>query len=886
MSELDLSHSFDDDLLRETVHQRYFIHGVSYAIGQLQEDISEAYDSLTEEKNLENASGLLSMASVGLKNLQQFGFTKKELSIFRDFKYTLERSLKLQTIFAVCGANKGNVFYDTLAHRVGEINSTMRQFNPLSAEALHPPVIKRAVVTTAAAAALVMALMHAGNTSQVDKKSDEDLIPVGMGMLEGGDSVSDSLIALRLKYEKALEDGTFTYEEFFRDIEGIVEMIPSSAIQQADGVLTRDLDKLTPLFKKLSHKDFLRAIRRLVNSPKYEDDRRNFRASSSMLLTEETRTGNCEARVRTMLRYIEKMRPELMKDLRVVVSKPTKYVGHVELALEESGSIFVVDEGLNKPLSAKALEEKQVVMPEEFFVKTFLKQQKVAEEQAKKKIGNKGSHEARSHNPHGDTLEIGGSKDGGTEKNKAEGISKKSQDDRKSTDVKSERVLHTSPSYVTDSSTEFRQKQMIAEHKKRVNSYWAEKLKIKQTHTFDFARPEKKMGPEKGDKYMRIDKFDVGNKIGKKELFLDAFRFQDEKGKLTSEILAFARGEQFKEIFFNADPENVKFLKEHSLITGFKRQNFVTDVTVEFKPDALVEGEGGSQLMPPEINDVLGAIATYDLDRLDVRENIDKRAVDMIVSQKNLSTLSITPYLDAQMTIRGDDMERLAEHVGKHLQVLESLEVSGKVFEGLAQKLADNNAPPYIRIETDLWSGDISPNVIEQLKRLYETHGDTTTVLFDRGLSLPSLVALLSLPEEYFKKGFIVLDINVLTLEHGRGYDWEELLSKLGDLRARYEKLTKYAQHEEHISGAQAVVLQNTSSTDEELRVLGEYLPKTEDAVGLIMDNTTLEQKKAEVKRLFRIMPSNIKTVEIRDIVNLRELPGALTKLSREDDKE
>lgn len=894
-------HNFDANLFRDTVEQRYLIQGVSHAMDMLDEDMKRVYEKFLYGMNrdqVQECSEELHMISGGMKGLEKLGFSEKERKkLINELSPKWNSQLRAITI-ACLGSHRDDPLYQAISDQA-EAMSRYR-FNPTIRETLHQPILKRAIAKTAASIALIMAIANSGSkdsqAKQIPELDSGRPIPVNIVPMPGEDGeAQDPLTGLRKKYEKALEDGTFTFNDFFRDIESIVEMIPTPTIQKANEILAGDLEKLTPALKKLSKKDFLRTMRRMVNSPKYEDDRRNFRASSSMLLTEKTRTGNCEARVRTMVRYIEKFRPELMKDLRVVISKPTNFVDHVELALKEDGSIFTVDDGLSKPLSAKSLAEKQVVTPEEYFVKTFLKQQKIAEEEKaekrKKQKRGTGNGDMQNASPesaaskeekvaHGD--EQGKGKDAPPPQPPPQSQAT-DQQPKEITGKESVQKIYAPPSYVTDSSTDFRRKKMIAEHKKRVNSYWAEKLKTERNHTFDSHRPEKKMSPEKGKKYMRIDKFDDSKKFGMKTFYASAYA---EIREIDDEARAFIHGEQFREISLDTSGKNMKFYREVGIIAGLGKQNFVTDVKLIFEPDVKGDTKSESGPVSSEIQDALTAISSYDLDRLDIKGSLTEKAVDLIISQKNLSDLSIS--LESN-TATAEDIARLGEHIGKHLQVLETLEVSGEVFEGIAQKLTENNAPPFIRVETDLWSGDVSVNMIEQLKKLYETHGNTTTVLFDRGVSLPSLITLLSLPEEYFTKGFVVLNINVLNLEHGKGYEWKELLPKLNDLRARYKNLTKYAQDDRYVSGAQVVVIQNTASTDEELRVLGEYVKYAqggqEDEIGIIMNNTSLEQKKVEARHLLKLMPLNIWRIDacdINDHVNGEGVVG----LGRKDVKE
>ena len=882
LPKLDLNHSFDEKLLQETAEQRYVIHGVNDAIELLEEDIQETHNKLMGAKTEEDAkecSQWLYLIATGFSELRKRAFNKKE------YKKLMERVMpkcnQLLRAMAIKGHenDKEGDIYKKIGEQAEGITHfvTYTNFLPPTREPLHSPILKKTVAGIAAAIALVVALGN-GNSkaSQTQSEVNESrTIAAGFAMPGEGEEEEDPLVSLRIKYEKALEDGTLNWNEFFKDIESIVEKIPTSTVDKGTNILEKDMEKLEPVLKKLSKKDFLRATRQLVNSPKYDDDKRNFRASSSMLLTEETRTGNCEARVRTMLRYIEKMRPELLKEIKVIISQPHKDIGHVELALEENGEFFMVDKDLLKPMSKKEIVESQITTPEEYFVKTFLKQQKAEEEkaEAKKKIqkkyhGNNATGQAgaseNEHNGKGEkSKKVAGESSKQTSQEKSQGVPK----------------FYTPPSYVTDSSTEFKRKKMESERKKRLRSYWEEKLKTKENHTGERKKAVKfKQAPEKGDKYIRIDAFDFGKKSQwlKTLATQEDLDYKNEAGKLEEEFKRFLGGEQYREFMIDLNPNNIKHLKDFNAIRAFKKQNFVTTVKLVFERDNRVEDGTGAEPMQSERQELLTTISGYDLDEIIIEHNLTQDAINLIVSQKNATDLSMTMNDGPLAGVSDKDMNKLGEHIGKHMQLLERLEIPSSVFEGIADSLAENNVPPYIRIETELFDGNISSHAIEQIKKIYEAHGNKTKILIDRGVSLPSLIELLSLPDEYFTEGFLVLDINVVTIEPGKGYSWSELLPQVHSLRTRHKNITKYAQYENVPSGEQTVLIQNIDEvSDEEIRVVTEFIGKSEwgtgNILGILMNSTTKEEKEVVAKKMLAKIPKSIEWITIVDKTNGRK---------------
>lgn len=871
------NHDFDPDLFQDTVTQRYLISSPAVAIKLLTEDVNRVHDAFLHsmtESEAKDCSQELHMISAGFKGLQKLGFSQREYDKFMG-KIVPELNSKFRAISIKCLEDHyDSPLYRGISDQAEAMGRFLLRFMPSGREALHTPILKKVVVGTAAAVALVMAISsNAGaKNAKVHEGDREDDHPIAVSMAPVGEDgeALDPLESLRKKYEKALEDGTFTYNEFFRDIEEIAEKVPSSTIRDAEDVLRKDLKKLHPVLSKLSKKDFLKVVRQLVHSPEYDDDKRNFRAASSTLLTEETRTGNCEARARAVLRYIEKERPELLKELKVVISKPHENIGHVELALDDGDSLLMLDNNLLRKIPNKPSDERQIATPEEFFVKSFLRQQKIATEEAEKKrksrsaekTGGAGQNAGAGKAPSGnkDTVASSGEKNNSAA---GGGSAKKIADSDAAKPVQ----FYRPPSYVTDTSNEFKQKRIETERQKRLRSYWAEKLKTKNNHITP-TKIAKKEKHEKGKKYAEITAFmdaDIGS-MKPLDLSNDNEKSYTYKGKLYEYISKAIKGDQFKELYVNLGADNMKFLTDQHLISVLKGQNFVTDAYIRFDTQNRIEGVNGSDALAAEVGDTLRAVTSYDLDKLQV-EGMTPEAVDAISSQRNLASLVIDAD-EGKMSASDADLEKLGEHVSSRMDVLETLSLPSAVFDTIATPLSKNRVPPYLRIASKKYGGDITPATLSGIKEIFESQGNRTTILIERDVSLQSLISLLSLPDEYFKNGFLVLNVGEIALEHDKGYDWNDLLPQLPALRKRYAGLTKYAQDDRYISGYQGPFIQDPMAiTDHELMALSDYIKASGsiESIEVAMDGASLEQKKIMAKKFFQILPLQIKSILVID---------------------
>lgn len=139
-------------------------------------------------------------------------------------------------------------------------------------------------------------------------------------------------IKLRQRVENDLNDKNFTFNKYFPDLEETLEGATPEETEKGKKIIEDDLKILKERTKGLSDRWFLMAVSEYAHSPEYADDVRWSKSTSTQLLVND-HVGNSEARMRTVVRYIEALRPDLLKEMKVLLS-------HDEVALFWKGQIL------------------------------------------------------------------------------------------------------------------------------------------------------------------------------------------------------------------------------------------------------------------------------------------------------------------------------------------------------------------------------------------------------------------------------------------------------------------------------------------------------------------------------------------------------------------
>lgn len=139
-------------------------------------------------------------------------------------------------------------------------------------------------------------------------------------------------IKLRQRVENDLNDKNFTFNKYFPDLEETLEGATPEETEKGKKIIEDDLKILKKRTKDLSDRWFLMAVSEFAHSPEYADDVRWSKSTSTQLLVND-HVGNSEAKMRTVVRYIEALRPDLLKEVQVLLS-------HDEVALFWKGQIL------------------------------------------------------------------------------------------------------------------------------------------------------------------------------------------------------------------------------------------------------------------------------------------------------------------------------------------------------------------------------------------------------------------------------------------------------------------------------------------------------------------------------------------------------------------